>query len=331
MSSVEPDDAFSDEVYLAVPTASMLHYPRALSDIFVKLPNQRMVRILRKGDPLDLERIGRFGTNDVQALYVYKSEFSDVVGDLVRGAAAFGQRNVTSDQKISRFFDVAESVYVELLKLPLSDEAFARTLQVTGEISANMQAKPDFTKLIRSVVSLGDEFARHSLGTVVVANMLMVPLEWTTKKLVEPVTMGAFFHDIGLREVPEELRTKPRIEMSHEEIQAWEAHVGIGVHLLNSVNFLAPEVLRIVQEHHETPNGTGFPNRLRQDRMFPMARVVSLANVLAHDIFDAPENGQPFSIENLLKKIDHVYSVMYGPELGRVARGIFRKTDNKAA
>ncbi len=331
MATVETPDKFSDEIYLAVPTASLLHYPHSISDVFVRLPNEKMVRISRKGEPIDMDRISRFGAKDVQVLYVNKADFTGVVTDLVRGAAIFGQRNIASDEKIARFFSVAESVYSELLRLPLTDDSFSRTLQVTSEISTNMQLKPDFAKLIRSVVSLGDEFSRHSLGTVVVANMMMVPMEWTTKKLVEPVTMGAFFHDLGLRDIPEELRSKERVEMNKEETQAWEAHVGIGVHLLSALNFVSPEVIRIVQEHHETPNGTGFPSRLRQERMFPMAKVVSLANVLAHDIFDPAHEGQPFSIENLLKKIDYVYSVQYGTELARNAARIFRKTDDKAA
>jgi len=332
MGETQVAERFSDDVFLAVPTASLLHYPKSISDVFVRLPSERMVKIARKGDRLDLEQIGRFGAKDVQVLYVFKTDFADVVSELVRGASAFGaERRVATDEKLNRFFTVSESVYAELLRLPLSDDAFSRTLQVTSEIATQMQQKPDFTKLIKSVVSLGDDFSRHSIGTVVMANMLMVPMDWTAKKLVDPVTMGAFFHDVGLKEVPMELRFKDRIEMTRDEAQAWEAHVGIGVHLLNSLNFITPEVLRIVQEHHETCNGTGFPGKLRHDRMFPMAKVVSFANVLAHDIFDSSIHGEPFSMDNLIKKIDFVYSVMYGSELSKVARRIFRKTDDKAA
>lgn len=327
MAMTEHVERFSDEVYLAVPTASIIHYKKAMSDLFVRLPSDKMVKFAHKGESIDYERINRYGAKDVRVIYVFKNEFADLVNELVRGATAFGAGKATTDEKVGRFFNVAEALYCELLRLPLTEDSFSRAVTLTGEISHNIIHKPDFGKLIKSVIGMGDEFARHSTGTVVMANMLMVPMEWKNTKLVEPITMGAFFHDIGLKEIPEELRFKDRIEMTKEESQLWESHVGIGVQLLNTFNFLSPEALRIVQEHHEVPNGTGFPNRLRLDRMFPMAKVVSLANMLAQDIFDAGHDGKPFSIENLLKKIDYIYSVMYGQELAKAARKIFRKDE----
>lgn len=325
MAMTEHVERFSDEVYLAVPTASIVHYKHAMSDLFVRLPSDKMIKFAHKGETIDYERINRFGAKDVRVIYVFKADFADLVNELVRGAAQFGATRATTDEKVGRFFNVAEALYCELLRLPLTEDAFSRAVALTSEISHNIVQKPDFGKLIKSVIGMGDEFARHSTGTVVMANMLMVPMEWKNPKLVEPITMGAFFHDIGLKEIPEELRFKDRIEMTKEESQIWESHVGIGVHLLNRFNFLSPEALRVVQEHHEVPNGTGFPNRLRLDRMFPMAKVVSLANLLAHDIFDPNHDGKPFSVENLLKKIDFIYAVMYGTELAKAARRIFRK------
>lgn len=325
-----PSDQHSEETYLSVPATSILHYPNSISDVFVRLPSDKMVRIAKKGEKIDQERIARFGTKDVQFFYVLKSDFGNLVTELIHGATDFARSNSTTDLKLERFFTVAQSVYSEILSLPISPEAFARTMILATEIGDKMREKPDFTKVIRTVVSLGDEFSRHSLGTVVIANMLMVQMGWTATKLIEPVTSGAFFHDIGLKEVPSDLRFKERLEMNQDEIKAWEAHVGIGVHLLNSLNFISPDVLRIVQEHHEIPNGTGFPNHLRFDRMFPMSKVVSFANMLANDIFDHPaKDGKAFSVENLVQKIDYVYLVMFGSELARAARRIFRKDDEQ--
>lgn len=318
-------ERFSNEVFLAVPTVSLLHYPNAISDVFVRLTSDKMVKVAHKGEKLDVSQITRYGAKEVQVLYVLKQDFNNVVTELVRGAAAHSQKKIPVDAKLARFFTVAESVYSELLKLPLTDDAFSSAMQVTSEIASHMRDKPDFAKLLKSVLSLGDDFSRHSLGTVAVANMLMTSMEWTNKLLVEPVTMGAFFHDIGMKEIPEELRFKDRVEMNKDESQMWESHVGIGVHLLNSINFISPEVLRIVQEHHESPNGAGFPGRLRGDRVFPMARLVSFANVLSHDIFDASRDGKPFSVDNLNKKIDFVYNVMFGQDLAKAAARIFRK------
>lgn len=326
MSEAQPK-IFTEEEFLAVPVSSLLHRKASLSDLFIRLSTNRMVKIAHKGGALDIERIERFGEKNIQYLYVHRSEFAGIVSDLVRGAEHLtGLSQVPVDLKITKFFNIAESVYTELLSLPISDESLGRAIRLSTEISTSLREKPDFAKLVKSVVGMGDDFSRHSLGSVVMANLLVTQLDWSSPKLLAPVTMGAFFHDIGLKELPEELWFKTRLEMNKEESMLWETHPALGVQILNSISFITPDVLRIVQEHHEVPNGTGYPGKLRLDRIFPMAKVVSFGNMLAHEMFD-PTPGEAFSLERISQKIEHVYSAMFGADLARAARRIFKKDD----
>lgn len=320
---------FNEADYLAVPLASLIHRKASLSDLFIRLPSERMVMVAHKGSPIDIERIHRLGNKDVQHLYVHKSDFSGIVSDLVRSAEILKSvEKFPEDMKIAKYFSIAESVYVELLKLPISDESLGRAVRLSQEIGTSMVEKPDFTKLIKSVVGMGDEFTKHSVGTVVMSNLLATQLGWKSPKLIQPITMGAFFHDVGLKEIPRELWFKNRLEMTKDETQVWETHPAIGMQMLSQINLFTPDALRIVAEHHELPNGTGFPSKLRMDRIFPMSRAVSLGNMLAHDIFE-PTPGVPFSIDLMLQKIDHVYSIMFGPDLAKAARKIFRKDEKE--
>lgn len=319
--------SFTEEEYLAVPVSSLLHRKASLSDLFIRLASNKMIKVAHKGGSIDVERIERFGEKNIQYLYVHRTEFASIVSDLVRGAEHLtGLTQVPTDLKIMKFFNIAESVYTELLNLPISDESLGRAIRLSTEISTSLREKPDFSKLVKSVVSMGDEFSRHSLGSVVMSNLLVTQLSWSSPKLLAPVTMGAFFHDIGLKELPEALWFKNRLEMNREEALLWETHPALGVKMLNSISFITPDVLRIVQEHHEVPNGTGYPGKLRLDRIFPMAKVVSFGNVLAHEMFD-PVVGEPFSLDRISQKIEHVYSAMYGVDLARAARRIFKKDD----
>ncbi len=318
---------YSEEEYLAVPVSSLLHRKASLSDLFIRLGTDRMIKVAHKGGSIDVERIERFGEKNVQYLYVHRTEFAGIVSDLVRGAEHLsGLSQVPNDLKLVKFFNIAESVYSELLNLPISDESLGRAIRLSTEISTSLREKPDFAKLVKGVVSMGDEFSRHSLGAVVMSNLLVTQLDWSSPKLLAPITMGAFFHDIGLKELPESLWFKKRLEMTKDESMVWESHPALGVQMLNSISFITPDVLRIVQEHHEVSNGTGFPGKLRLDRIFPMAKVVSFGNMLAHEMFD-PTPGQTFSLDRISQKIEHVYGAMFGADLARAARRIFKKDD----
>lgn len=327
MSATAQDLIYSESEFLSVPMSSLIHRKASISDLFIRLSTDRMVKVAHKGGSIDLERINRFGEKNVQVLYVFRTDFAGVVSDLVRGAEALSQlEQVPLDMKIAKFFNIAETVYAELLKLPISDASLGRAIRLSQEISTSLREKPDFAKVVKSIVGMGDEFSKHSLGSVVMSNLLVTQLDWSSPKLIAPVTMGAFFHDIGLRELPRELWFKNPIEMTHDEQTLWETHPAIGVKLLSSMHFITPDVLRIVQEHHELPNGTGFPSKIRLERIFPMAKAVAMGNMLAHDLFESNE-GQPFSLDNMLQKIEHAYGMMFGADLARAARRIFKKDD----
>lgn len=327
--STAADQVFSEFIFLAVPTASLIHRKVSVTDLYIRLPTDRMIKVAHKGGSIDVDRIQRMGEKNVQYFYVYRTDFSSIVQDLVRGASGMNQvTQAPSDMRLAKFFNIAESVYTELMRLPITDESLGRAVRLSDEISIAMRDKPDFSKLIGTVVGMGDEFARHSLGAVVMANLLVAQLDWSSPKLLEPITMGAFFHDIGFKEISPNLWFKNRLEMNQEEKQVWEMHPALGVKLLSQMNVITPDVLRIVQEHHEIPNGTGFPAKLRLDRIFPMAKVVSLANAMSHDMFDGG-SANTFSLEAMSDKIEHVYSVMYGADLSRAARKMFKKDDPK--
>lgn len=330
MSATHAQDLqYSDELFLAVPTASLIHRKTSVSDLFIRLETGRMIKVAHKGAGINTDQVQRLNEKDVKYLYVFKSDLSNIVSDLIKGAEGLNQlKNVPSDLRIAKFFSIAESVYAELLQLPITDEALGRAVRLTQEISNSMRESPDYRTLVGTIIGLGDDFARHSLGTVVAANLVMTQLKWRSPKVVGPVTTAAFFHDIGLKELPEELRHKPTLEMNREETILWETHPALGVRIMSSMNnSITPDVLRMVQEHHEVGTGAGFPNRLRLERIFPLARLISMSNMLAHDLFKTNGNNATFSAEQMAQKIEHVYALMFGQDLARAALRIFKKED----
>jgi HD-GYP domain-containing protein (c-di-GMP phosphodiesterase class II) len=214
----------------------------------------------------------------------------------------------------------------------VTEDSIGHATEVVQEIAPKIAETDDLGKALRTVFMLGDQFARHSMGVVVVANWLAKQMGWTAPRVTVPLTMGALLHDIGLKELPQELVNKPRLEMTHEEVELYETHPVRGMMILRAFPGISADVLQIVQQHHEMPNGLGFPSRLRAERMFPLARVVSFANILAHDIIDTLLEKKEFSIEKLHERIDNLYKPMYGSELCKAAKAVFKlKSKDKAA
>jgi putative nucleotidyltransferase with HDIG domain len=92
--------------------------------------------------------------------------------------------------------------------------------------------------------------------------------------------MGAFLHDLGKIEVPEEVLNKPG-RLTEDERAQMERHPVIGEAMLGSVDF-PWDIRPMVRSHHERWDGGGYPDGLVAEAIPFSARILRVA-----DVFDA--------------------------------------------
>jgi len=94
-------------------------------------------------------------------------------------------------------------------------------------------------------------------------------------------------HDIGKIGIPEGILGKPS-PLSEEEWRVVKMHTLIGEKILEHIEFLKPG-LSIIRDHHERPDGKGYPHKLKMDEISLLASIVAVA-----DAFDAMTSNRPY-------------------------------------
>jgi putative nucleotidyltransferase with HDIG domain len=131
--------------------------------------------------------------------------------------------------------------------------------------------------------------------------------------------MGAFLHDVGKTEVPEEILNKPG-RLTDEERALMERHTTIGDEMLAPVEF-PWDIRPMVRSHHERWDGRGYPDRLVAEAIPYSARILRIA-----DVFDALTTARSYR-EPLTP--DEAMDIMvndegsFDPELFEIFRGLF--------
>ncbi len=94
--------------------------------------------------------------------------------------------------------------------------------------------------------------------------------------------LGALLHDIGKTKVPDQILLK-KGKLTFKEFQEVKKHSAYGFQLLQQQSRrIDPTVCRIVLEHHERCNGSGYPNQLQNKEIHQFSKIVAVA-----DIYDA--------------------------------------------
>lgn len=95
---------------------------------------------------------------------------------------------------------------------------------------------------------------------------------------IEQVYFAAFFHDVGKIEIPRSILNKPGALLDHE-MAIIQKHPELGYKILKD---LCPESFfaEIALQHHERMDGSGYPYGLQAVDINPIARIVSVADVV---------------------------------------------------
>lgn len=122
----------------------------------------------------------------------------------------------------------------------------------------------------------GEEIYVHSVNVSVLATLIAKELKVPPSD-IKLIGMGCLFHDIGKVEIPTKVTLKID-PLTHAEKSLLQEHVNYGEKIARNAQ-LDPAALAIVSQHHEYVDGTGYPNKLKQDKISLLAQLVAIINL----------------------------------------------------
>lgn len=125
----------------------------------------------------------------------------------------------------------------------------------------------------------------HSLNVTVLALMMAKSLEMSEEN-ARTLGMAALFHDIGKAEIPDKILLKKETFTKSEQA-FYEQHSELGARMAKQAG-MSDHIVRIIMQHHEYADGSGYPKHLKADQTDPLSRLVSLLN--CYDNLCNPKN-----------------------------------------
>ncbi len=164
-----------------------------------------------------------------------------------------------------------------------------------------------FVQSMVSTIDAKDAYTRgHSERVALVAKILAEQLGLTTSES-EDIHLSGLLHDIGKVGVDDRILRKES-PLDANEFEQIKKHPEIGCRILSGLVNLE-HVLPGVRHHHESFDGTGYPEQLKGEEIPLMARILAVA-----DSYDAMASDRPYRTGMPLEKIESIFRENKGPQ-----------------
>lgn len=280
--------------YCKIKINYLKNFGIAASDIYVKLSDKKFVKILNEGHEFDDNFMNNYLSKGMDYLYIAGKNFKNFNEKFVEILSKKMDKELTTQDRYN--LEVTGVSYVQdNFKILGIDKNIINCVEtITKSSIKRLQStnKNIFTMLEKMMTS-DDYLSNHSLLISNIAGAISIHMHGNDNLLLEKLTTASLLHDIVLNKIDENL-VQMHDYMDHNDYAAetqYEVIEKIFVHTMEAATLLtdsktfSPDVIKIILNHHERPDGTGYPNKKNCDDIPPLSCLFIIVEDFVKRIF----------------------------------------------
>ena len=208
------------------------------------------------------------------------------------------------------------------LNRDLEDRVRRRTAALTVTMEKLHRSVHDTVKAMAGLVEAADPYTaghQERVGALALAIATELGLD---DDRIDGLRVAGVIHDIGKISVPRQLLVKPT-RLTDMEMDLIRGHAEAGYIVLRDIEFPWP-VARVVHEHHERMDGSGYPQGLTGDQLLLESRVLAVADVVESMAAHRPYR-PALGVDAALAEIRQNRGVLYDPDVADACCRLFEE------
>ena len=301
------------QIHIPIPLELLRKVENTGTALYIRLSENHFIKALKADALFNQFEYERFKRKKVEHLYIELIEIKQFISNFRRHIFSLVDWNnvdITEAQKVlehdwelileaHRNFGWSNTI------AELSRENITRTLALI-EREPHMKKYFERLKLENSKYKI----PLHCYLLAFVTTALLKELGWNSPSTLRKMSFACLLHDIELNDVmfKNKLDVLVSEKMQHELNQpvnyAIFNHCTKAAEIVNHWSSCPPDVDKIILQHHEKLDGTGFPHKLNFLTIFPLAAVFILSEDLVYKKTESPGE----NLYSYLKQKESYYS-----------------------
>ena len=281
--------------------------PTAISPVafYVQTAGTIYTKVYDAGEkPKNVQLLQQNG-QPIKTVWIKKSDFKKLIKYQISIATqGLSNKLYRIDDKTSLVAQATATLFQEISINGIDPQNYFLIQELSKCIGEYVLLHSDLYVLVDELNIKISDFVKYSLTVCTLSMVLGQAMGWRNPQTFEKLLIGGLLHRIGLLEFPKDLQICAYSELPIEYQDAYKNYPHKGMNMLQGVGFAHEDILTIVFQHQERANSQGFPQGLRDGKINPLARVVSVADAFAEHIIPHAKNNYT-SIS-----LDKAYAIM---------------------
>ncbi|MBI2519276.1 MAG: hypothetical protein HYV97_02615 [Bdellovibrio sp.] len=253
-------------------------------DIYLQLSDNKVVKLEKHGSNAK-DVIAKYAVKGIQYFYADKEDYVIFVNTIRQDMEkTFGNKTLPKEKKLKNLSDGYEMVHDSLIRIGLSEDVAAIAKEVTQK---SLELISEQTNVFSFFKEFKDKchaaYMRNTLLSWIVTGMLET-FDWSNSALRGKMCLAVMLRDILLtNEELKALREKPIDQLSFGIKNHPEAMAA----LINEAKreYIPKDVAAIIIQHHEAPDGSGFPKGLHSWQISKLSSLIIVGDVFIDAMF----------------------------------------------
>lgn len=283
----DTEKSILDSKFTRIKIEELFEDTKAIFDYYIRIGANRYVKVVNKGEKTSGEQFRKYSSGGAQYLYFLAEERADFIGyqnEVISKKIATG--SVESAKILKSIRSVSDKYIEEIHTNGLQPYLIEEGKALCDNVHQFTKKDKNLTKLLSQLEEFNPAAYSHSFLVCFFTNIISKNLDWIGDRTREALALGAMIHDIGLIHIPHEIVNKSSEEMSAYEKAIFELHPEKGREAVASIPSVTRSIVEIIMQHHEASDGSGYPLSLTGHRIFPMAKIVGLADSYSNYIVE---------------------------------------------
>ena len=260
----------------------------APSDIFLKLSEDKYVKLFNAGDVFDETDLIKYSQNGTDNLYAY-SVSKDLFLEKIH------EKILQIFQKINSGNSADVSLQVHSI-LVSTFKGYGIQEAIVPLVESHLKEAFDLCKSNQSLNLLLDKFlkspesylGKHSFMLAAISVAIAEKMDWYSSTTAQKLVMASLFHDVFLKE---NHFNELIFLASKNTDEDFLSHPKRAADLLNQMSNIPPDVGLIVLEQHEVGEGNGFPMGVSIAKIGPLSQLFTFSHYVVDLILASQKDG----------------------------------------